>query len=152
MLLLLLLLLSCFSHVRLCATLWTTTCQAPLSMGILQARILERVAMHSSKGSSWPRDWTQVSITEGEFFTMWATREVQEYWSGLPIPSPGDLPNLGIEYGPPALQVDSLPSEPPGKLSEKVRHKNVIHILLWFYPRRHSGKDSVIRTVLLICC
>ena len=37
-------------------------------------------------------------------------------------------------------------------VSEKVRHKNVIHILLWFYPRRHSGKDSVIRTVLLICC
>ena len=93
-------------------------------------RILEWVAMPSSGESFQHRDQTQVSITEGEFFTMWATREVQEYWSGLPIPSPGDLPNLGIEYGPPALQVDSLPSEPPGKLSEKVRHKNVIHILL----------------------
>ena len=40
----------------------------------------------------------------------------QEYWSGLPFPSPGDLPNLGIEPGSPALQVDSLPFEPPGKL------------------------------------
>ena len=39
----------------------------------------------------------------------------QEYWSGLPFPSPGDLPNLGIEPTSPALQVDSLPSEPPGK-------------------------------------
>ena len=39
----------------------------------------------------------------------------QEYWSGLPFLSPGDLPNPGIEPGSPALQVDSLPSEPPGK-------------------------------------
>ena len=39
----------------------------------------------------------------------------QEYWSGLPFPSPGNLPNPGIEPGSPALQADSLPSEPPGK-------------------------------------
>ena len=39
----------------------------------------------------------------------------QEYWSGLPFPSPGDLPDPGIEPGSPALQADSLPSEPPGK-------------------------------------
>ena len=39
----------------------------------------------------------------------------EEYWSGLPFPSPGDLPNPGIEPRYPALQVDSLPSEPPGK-------------------------------------
>ena len=39
----------------------------------------------------------------------------QEYWSGLPFPSPGDLPYPGIEPGSPALQTDSLPSEPPGK-------------------------------------
>ena len=38
----------------------------------------------------------------------------QEYWSGLPFPSPGDLPNPGIEAGSPALQADALPSEPPG--------------------------------------
>ena len=41
----------------------------------------------------------------------------QEYWSGLPFPSPGDLPNPGIEPGSPALQADTLPSEPPGKPS-----------------------------------
>ena len=39
----------------------------------------------------------------------------QEYWSGLPFPSPGDLPNPGTELRSPALQVDSLPSEPPRK-------------------------------------
>ena len=39
----------------------------------------------------------------------------QEYWSGLPCPPPGDLPDPGIEPGSPALQADSLPSKPPGK-------------------------------------
>ena len=39
----------------------------------------------------------------------------QEYWSGLQFPSPGDLPDLGIEPGSPELQVDSLLVEPPGK-------------------------------------
>ena len=64
--------LSCFSCVQLCVTLWTVARQPPLSMGFSR----------------------------------------QEYWSGLPCPSPGDLPNLGIEpVSPvsPALQVDSLP-------------------------------------------
>ena len=39
----------------------------------------------------------------------------RKYWSELPFPSPGDLPNLGIKPGYPALQADSLPSEPLGK-------------------------------------
>ena len=40
---------------------------------------------------------------------------IQEFWSGLPFPSPGDLPNPGIEPGSPALQADSLPIELLGK-------------------------------------
>ena len=40
---------------------------------------------------------------------------MQEYWSGLPCPPPGDLPNPGIKPRSAALQADSLPSEPPGK-------------------------------------
>ena len=40
----------------------------------------------------------------------WVTREAQEYWSGLPIPSPGDLPDPGNEPGSPTLQADSLPT------------------------------------------
>ena len=38
-----------------------------------------------------------------------------EYWSGLPFPSPGDLPDSGIEPRSPVLQTDALLSEPPGK-------------------------------------
>ena len=40
----------------------------------------------------------------------------QEYWSELSFPSPGDLPNPGIELGSPALQADALTFEPPGKI------------------------------------
>ena len=39
----------------------------------------------------------------------------QEYWSAVPFPSPGDLPDPGIKPGSPTLQADALPSEPPGK-------------------------------------
>ena len=39
----------------------------------------------------------------------------KEYWSGLPFPSPGDLPNPGIKPGSLAMQADSLPSKPAGK-------------------------------------
>ena len=60
------------SRVRLFATPWTVTYQAPPTMGFSR----------------------------------------QEYWSGLPFPSPGDFPNPGIEPGSPALQEDALPSEP----------------------------------------
>ena len=41
----------------------------------------------------------------------------QEYWNGLPFPSPGDLPHPGIEPRPPASEADALTSEPPGKPS-----------------------------------
>ena len=44
--------------------------------GILQARILEWVAIPLSRGSSWPRNRTQISCTTGRFFTIWATRKV----------------------------------------------------------------------------
>ena len=74
------------------ATPWTVPCQAPLSVGILQARILKRIAMPFSRGSSQPRDRTQVFHIAGR-----------------------DLPNPGIEPRSPALRADSLPSEPPGK-------------------------------------
>ena len=45
----------------------------------------------------------------------------QEYWNGLPFPSPGNLSDPAIELTSPALQVDSLPSEPPGKVSRNHR-------------------------------
>ena len=45
----------------------------------------------------------------------------QEYWSGLPLPSPGDLPDSGIEPGSPALQADALPSKPRGKQGKAIK-------------------------------
>ena len=83
--------------------------------GILQARILEWVPFPFSRGSSQPRDRTQVSHVSGRLFTSWATREAQQYWSGQPIPFPADLLGLEIEPGSPALQADYLPT----KLLEK---------------------------------
>ena len=52
----------------------------------------------------------------------------QEYWSGLPFPPPGDVPNSGIKPRSPTLQVDSLSSEPPGmpnKFSQIGEFKNM---------------------------
>ena len=86
--------------------------------GISQAWILEWVAFPFSRGSSQPRDQTQVSRVSVGFFTSWATRETQEYWSGWPICSSVDHPDPGIEQsklGYPALQADSLPTELSGK-------------------------------------
>ena len=57
------------------ATPWTVACQTPLSLGILQARLLGWVAMPSSRGPSQPRSWIQVSCIAGRFFTSWATGE-----------------------------------------------------------------------------
>ena len=74
-------------------------------------------------GSLWVQanrkwKWSRVQL----FVTPWTVAHQappsmefsrQEYWSGLPFPSPGDLPHLGIEPGSPILWADALPSEPP---------------------------------------
>ena len=52
----------------------------------------------------------------------------QENWNGLPFPSPGDLPNPGIEPGSPPLQADALPSELPGKSSFYHPFTNIYYI------------------------
>ena len=135
--------------------------------GILQARILNWVAMTSSMASSQPRNrnclfcllhWQAGSLPlappgkpsiffyilkllkeiyiftiQSEvkwlsrirlFATLWTVAYLaspsmgfsgQEYWSGLPFPSPGDHPDLGIRPGSSALEADALTSEPPGK-------------------------------------
>ena len=77
-----------------CPTLCNPTdCSPPGSSvhGILQARILEGVAISFSKGSSWTRDWTQISCTAGRFFTVWAIREAlycqaSEHWKSKRVP------------------------------------------------------------------
>ena len=67
------------------------------------------MATHSSI-LVWRIPWT---VAHQATLSMEFSR--QEYWSELPLPSPGHLPDPGIEPGSPALQVNSLPTEPPGK-------------------------------------
>ena len=62
-----------------------------------------------------------------------------EYWSGQPFPSPGDLPNPGIEPRSPALQADSLLAEPQGK-SENTEVNSLL-LLQWIFPTQESNWD-----------
>ena len=54
----------------------------------------------------------------------------QEYWSGLPFPSPGDLPDPGIKPWSPVFQADTLTSEPPGKSNVKKAPPKDAHALI----------------------
>ena len=72
----------------------------------------------------------------------------QEYWSGLPFPPPGDLPDPGIEPGSPALEADALTSEPPGKPLYALIYDMIFIFLfliyftlfdtLWVHPQRYK--------------
>ena len=92
--------------------------RSPLHIQVIQ-HTLFRIASLSlvrwSEVKSLSHVWlfaTPWTVTHQALPSMEFSR--QEYWNGLLLPSPGDLPNLGIEPGSPALQVDPLPSEPPG--------------------------------------
>ena len=94
--------------------------------------------------------WTAVS--QASVFKGTETFSRQEYWRGQPLPSPGDLSNQGIEPRSPALQADTLLSEPPGKPKTLLGRANdeffVIHILL----EAHRGgltEDSKIKQRIL---
>ena len=62
-----------------------------------------------------------------------------EYWSGQPFPSPGDLPNPGIEPRFPTLQADSLPAESPGK--PKNTGVGSLSLLQQIFPTQESNQD-----------
>ena len=68
----------------------------------------------------------------------------QEYWSGLPFPSPGDLPNPGIEPRSPTLQADALTSEPPGKLSSQISWRRKWQPTPVLLPGKSHGQRSLI--------
>ena len=160
--------LSHFSHVWFCDPV---DCSPPGSSvhGILQAAMLEWVAMPSSRGCSQPRDQTHVSCTAGRFFTteplkrkkvkslscvwLFATPWTvayqvppsmgfyrQEYWSGLPFPSPGNLPHSGIEPTSPALQADSLPLSHRGSPPLREPQNQRVQISRWQVSAEHRGK------------
>ena len=62
----------------------------------------------------------------------------QAYWSGLPFPPPGDLPDPGIEPRSPALQTDTLPSEP--NESEEMGKKNLVKVAVWKEGKQYFGQ------------
>ena len=68
----------------------------------------------------------------------------QEYWNGLPFPSPGDLPDPGIEPRSPALEADALTSEPPG-----ITVIGCFYQPWWVTPMEFFGRDWL-HTVMLI--
>ena len=80
----------------------------------------------------------------------------QEYWSGLPFPSPGDLPNPGIKPRSPALQADALPSKPPGK--QKVLLRPGALPLIFYFLLHHEvhseslGTNSELHTFITDIC
>ena len=85
---------------------------------LLHSCILESVSF-SVSSDFWRPPWTVVCQAS---LSMEFSR--QESWSGLSFPPPGDLPDPGIEPGSPALQGDSLPSEPAGSLRNQLNLEN----------------------------
>ena len=75
----------------------------------------------------------------------WASLSIglsrQEYWNGLPFPTPGDLPNPGIELTPPALQADSLP----------LSHLGTPHFLIRSAKEKQKDSDALPTFALLLC-
>ena len=102
--------LSHFSHVWVFETLWTVASQAPLSMGILQTRILEWVSMSPSRGSSNPGIESRSPTLPVDSYHLSHQGSPRILW-WVAYPSPGELPNSGIKPGSPTLQADSLPAE-----------------------------------------
>ena len=95
----------------------------------------------SDSATPWPVAY-QVSPSTG--FSR------QEYWSGLPFPSPGDLSNTGIKPRSPALQADALQSEPPEKPSNYI--KEVKSNCLTHYLTATVGVNHFSRNVFLPFC
>ena len=109
--------------------IWSSQTLNPVD--ISPALMLHRIFSTTGKNSQtfspwllWLSEWVKSLSHVQLFATPWTVAQQappsmgfsrQEYWSGLPFPSPGDLPDPGIEPRSPTLQADSLPSEPPGK-------------------------------------
>ena len=87
----------------------------------------------------FPSVWTPYrSSVTSDSATPWTIQSMEfsrpEYWSGQPFPSPGDLPNPGIEPRSPTLQADSLPVEPQGKPLDSLSVRKILH---------QKGEESV---------
>ena len=92
----------------------------------------------------YPKNWT---VAHKASLAMDFSR--QEYWNGLPFPSPGDLHNPRIKPRYPAFQADSLPSEPPGRLRTYISmFMNIYSPSLKYFP--HLFKNP--RTLMKLTC
>ena len=94
--------------------------------GILQARIVEWVAVPFSRGSFQARDWTQAFCSTGTFFTNWATREAQEYWTV----------SLSLLQG--IFLIQQL-------------NRDLLHCRRILYCLSHQGSPSLILTLVPYC-
>ena len=116
-----------YSLVVLVARSLNSRCwQGGFLLEVLMVNLFHVSPLHSGEVKSLSRVWlfaTSWTVAHQDPWSMGFSRH--EYWSGLPFPSPGDLPDPGIETGSPALQADYLPSEPPGKPS------NIYLLLSW---------------------
>ena len=124
------------SHVQLFVTPWSAACQGPLSMEILQARILEWVDVSSSRGSSQPRDWTQVSCIAGILFTSWATREAQSKSKNVSLFHMKSESEVTQSCPTLCNPMDFSPQNFPGKSTEVGCHFIRQGILTW--PRNQT--------------
>ena len=123
--------LHCWWECKLTQPLWRTVWRF---LEKLEIKLLNKPAMQLM--NIYPEKSEVKSLSRVQLFaTPWTVAHQaslsmgfsrQEYWSGLPFPSPGDLPDPGIEPKSPTLQADALPSEPPGKLQEN--HDSKRHV------------------------
>ena len=90
--------------------------------------------------SKWKWNWKSLSRVQ-LFATPWTILSMEfsrpEYWTGCLLPSPGDLPNPGIQLRSPTLQVDSLPSESQAK--PKNTGVDSLSLLQWIFPTQESN-------------
>ena len=127
-------------------------CNPPASSvhGLLQARILEWIAIAFSTVSSQPRGQTRVSCAASKFFTVWATREVQEYYSRVARLPPENLLHPGIEpmsLMPPVLAGGLATWEAPGY--KQFQALQTINSFLHSYLLALYLKEQINRTFLI---
>ena len=117
----------------------------------LMAYIVLGMAFEHKKEQRWPQEGESDSEVVQSCLTLGDSVDCsppgssvrgisrQEYWSGLPFPSPGHLPHPGIEPRSPALQADALPSKPPGKPKKEKGEMNFSHLNWMHYKMRATN-------------
>ena len=117
-----------------------TECPVWLSLGIIILKLIHMVPW-ISRSFLLVVEWYPQSESESRSATPWTIQSMEfsrpEYWSGQPLPSPGDLPNPGIKPRSPTLQTDSLPAEPQGK--PKNTGVGSLSLLQWIFPTQESN-------------